>query len=503
MRPQRTPPIVSRRRGFAAVLAMLFLVLFAVMSLGLYSAGTVSTQVSYNDTNTMRSLVAAENGMQFIRYQLDTLDIPYTNPSQSSTALFNAILAQLHTKLDNTHNMAEGPTYASYYNPTTDVTASGANVIYIPGRTGTTTAPVQHWMSLDGVSSFYVTLTQGDGSVVNGTTVPNTSFVVKVVGRYASSTSTPNRAVQLVFNPAENAPDIFNYGVATKSAVSMAGNVTITGTTGHPENGSVLSATTTAHPLSMTGGPSISGNFAYTNTAGTNTFGNGTIAGESPTNSDFHNHVLMLNTSPDFPVIDTTVFKQAVTTWNAPSGSVWTNVVLPPNYSGNINNVTINGILYVMQPNNLTFRGTTTINGAIVVDGAANGSTYATNSMSFAGSVASKSMSSITDSTVLAQLTTAEKGLSGAFLLAPNFSIGFTGNFGTVNGTIVSDKLSFSGNAGGTIKGTIVNLQDSGVSLSGTSDIVIASQGTSNYPSGVYFGNHYTPSAPSYAEVHP
>jgi len=497
MQAQRKGSIRSRRRGFAAVLAMLFLVLFAVMSLGLYSAGTISTQVSYNDANNMKSLMAAENGMQFIRYQLDKLDIPYTNPAQGAQALFNTIVTQLHTKLDNTANMKEGPVYTTYYNPTTGVDAGGNNVIYIPGRTGTPAAPVQHWMSLDADTSFYITLTQGDGHPV-----ANTSLVVKVVGRFGNSTSTPNRAVQLVFNPAENAPDIFNYGVATKSAVSMNGNVTITGITGHPEMGSVLSATGTTHPLTMTGGPSISGNFAYTNAAGSNSFGNGTIAGESPSNSDFANHVLVLSKSPDFPVIDTTVFAQSVTTWNAPSGSVWTNVKIPPNYAGNINNVTINGILYVMQPNNLTFRGTTNINGAIVVDNT-NSGTYTTNSMSFSGSVVSKSMSTITDSTVLAQLTTAEKGLSGAFLLAPNFSVGFSGNFGTVNGTIVSDKLTFSGNAGGTVQGTIVNLQDTAVSLAGTSDIIISSQGTTNYPSGVYFGNHYTPSATSYAEVHP
>ena len=67
----------------------------------------------------------------------------------------------------------------------------------------------------------------------------------------ASVRATPARAVQLTYNPSENAADIFNYGVATKSAVTMNGNVSIQGITGHPEEGSVLSATTGAHPLTI------------------------------------------------------------------------------------------------------------------------------------------------------------------------------------------------------------------------------------------------------------
>src|SRR5439155_19781709 len=139
-----------------------------------------------------------------------------------------------------------------------------------------------------------------------------------VGGRFGNVTSNPDRAVQLTYNPAENNADIFSYGVASKSAVSLSGNVSITGTAGHLDNGSVLSTTVAAHPLTMTGGPSISGNFAYTNAGGGNSYGNGTFAGETPSNSDFHSHVQLLSQAPDFPAIDTTVYKQAVTTWNTP-----------------------------------------------------------------------------------------------------------------------------------------------------------------------------------------
>lgn len=468
---------------------MLFMVLFSVMSLGLYSAATVSTQVSYNDSHNMRSLMAAENGMHFIRYQLYSLDIPYGQWDTQTT--FNMVASQLHTKLDGTTNMRDAVNN-NCYNPSTTIDAGGNNVLYIPGRTGSGSTAVQHWMQLDGTSSCYMTITQS-----------STNLVVKVVGRFGNAASNPDRAVQLTYNPAENNADIFSYGVASKSAVTMNGNVSITGTAGHLDNGSVLSTTAAAVPLSMTGGPSISGDFAYTNTAASNSYGNGTIAGVTPSNADFPNHVKLLNTPPDFPVIDTTVFKQAVTTWNNPpgSGSVYTNVKLPPG-SYTLNNATINGILYVMQPNNIRFGGNTTINGSIVVDNSISG-TYATNVIDFQGGVTSNTMASITNSGVLAELTAAEKALTGAFVLAPNFKVSFGGNFHTVNGTIVADRMSFSGNAQGTIQGTIVNMKDTLVSFSGNNTITIASQGTTNYPAGVYFGSHYKPAPDTYAEVHP
>lgn len=489
MRQVYAQSVSSRRRGFAAVLAMLFMVLFSVMALGLYSAATVSSQVSYNDSHNMRSLTAAESGMHFLRYHLDSLDIPYGQWDTQTT--FNMVASQLHAKLDGTANMRDASDN-NYCNPTTGTNPAGSNVLYIPGRSGTGSTAVQHWMPLDASSSCYITITQA-----------STNLVVKVVGRFGNAASNPDRAIQLTYNPAENNADIFSYGVASKSAVGMNGNVSITGTAGHLDNGSVLSTTAAAVPLNMSGGPSISGDFAYTNTAGRNNYGNGTIAGMTPSNANFSSHVKLLSKAPDFPVIDTTVFKQSVTTWNNPpsSGSVYTNVKLPPgNYS--LNNATINGILYVMQPNNIRFGGNTTINGMIVVDNTTSG-TFATNIINFQGGVTSNTMASITNAGVLAQLTAAEKALTGAFLLAPNFSVTFGGNFRTVNGTIVADQMAFSGNAQGTIQGTIVNMKDSSVTFSGNNTITIASQGTTNYPAGVYFGSHYKPAPDTYAEVHP
>jgi len=39
------------------------------------------------------------------------------------------------------------------------------------------------------------------------------------------------------------------------------------------------------------------------------------------------------------------------------------------------------------------------------------------------------------------------------------------------------------------------------MNVRGTSTIVIESQGTNNYPAGVFFGSHYAPLPHTYAEV--
>jgi hypothetical protein len=81
--------------------------------------------------------------------------------------------------------------------------------------------------------------------------------------------------------------------------------------------------------------------------------------------------------------------------------------------------------------------------------------------------------------------------------------VSFSGNFGTIGGSIIADNLSFSGNAGGTIQGSVVGLADKPLQLQGNSDIIISSTGTTAYPSGVFFDQDYVPLPDTYKEVMP
>jgi hypothetical protein len=96
------------------------------------------------------------------------------------------------------------------------------------------------------------------------------------------------------------------------------------------------------------------------------------------------------------------------------------------------------------------------------------------------------------------------RDLTGSFVLAPNFHATFSNNFSTINGSIIAGKVTMSGNAGGTILGTIVSLEPNApFTLSGNTSITISSTGTTNYPAGVKFSAHYAPLADTYAEFRP
>ena len=172
-------------------------------------------------------------------------------------------------------------------------------------------------------------------------------------------------------------------------------------------------------------------------------------------------------------------------------------MVIPPNTNPTFNgNTTIQGVLLVQAPNVVTFGGNLTVQGVIVSD---NSSTLdlVHNQLKFAGTVNASSVDTLPASFGgLRQLT-------GAFLLANNFAASFSGNFGQINGHVIASQITMGGNATGTIKGSLIGLNDLPMSITGSSDIIIASTGTTNYPTGVTFGSSYAPLPGTYSEVTP
>ena len=456
----------ARRSGMAAVLAMLFLILFSALAVGFYASATMSAQVARNERNIEDALTATDSGFQFIRYQLGIMDIPTTTPNDT---LLSTVATQLGSQLNGTANMNG------------DTVALNNGTISIPGT-------LTHYINLDsaGARRFRADITQS-----------GTSLYVKVTGRCID----PNvaRAVQIQYTTAPRASAIFNYGVASKSAINMQGHVKIMGAT-DPTKGSVLSATGSSIPLSMQGNTSISGDFSYTNSAGSPSFGNGSIAGYSQGSPNFTAHVHSGVAPPQFPSIDTSMYlPYATNTYTTSMGNTLVNTILPPgNYSFS-GGATVQGVLYIQTPANVSFTGNATIQGVIVVQNNPTGSP-SSNSISFGGNVTASGIDTLPAN---ATFPAGERALTGAFLLAPNFSVNFGGDFGTVGGSIVASQFNFSGNAGGTVDGTVINLADTSLNLAGNSDIIIASTGTTNYPTGVNFGNKYVPLPDTYLEVSP
>jgi len=320
------------------------------------------------------------------------------------------------------------------------------------------------------------------------------------------------KAIQIQYQKANDAGAILDYGVASAGTVATAGATYIQGAT-DPTKGSVLSADMTNLTPITIAGKAVSGDVSIVNPSGSITVSGASVGGTNdPTKIPAHLHVGVPN--PTFPWIDTTPFSAYSTNaWALGTGTIGgsntlTNVTIPPNTNPNFTgNTTINGVLNIMSPNVVTFRGNATVNGVIVTD--TSGTYSATqNRLVFGGSVTATALSALptTNPAYNANLVK----LTGSFILAPNYAVSMSGDFGTVGGSIVVGTITMSGNATGTVQGSLIAMHDnsgtgssSSVYLSGSSDIIISSTGTTNYPTGMSFGNDFTPLPGTYTEVTP
>ena len=449
-----------RRHGLASMLAMLYLVLFATMAIGFYSATTISTQISRNERALSLAHTAADGGMQYVRYQLGAMTLDST---VTPSGLMNAVAAALGQRLNGSPNMGG------------HAVQNSNGTIYLPYPGG--------WTTIDGsLSTKFRAKIEQSGE-----------FLVVTVTGAGPAATTLGRAVQLHYQKAPKAGFILDYGVATRGTISTGGSTIIQGQT-DPTKGSVLSTDMTSSTPISVGGSGITGDASVVNPDAAVT--GGPIGGTSdPTQIQTHIHKGV--PAPTFPTIDISVFT-AYATNKYTGGSTLTNCYIPPNTNPKFaGGTTINGVLWVQAPNVVSFRGNCTINGVIVCD---NSGPFdpAHNQLSFSGNVSSTPVSQL-DPATYGNLTT----LTGSFLLAPTFAVSMTGDFGTINGSVVAGQISMTGNAQGVVQGSVIGMTDNPLTLNGHSSITISSTGTSQFPTGMSFGNDYTPLPGTYLEVLP
>jgi hypothetical protein len=135
----------------------------------------------------------------------------------------------------------------------------------------------------------------------------------------------------------------------------------------------------------------------------------------------------------------------------------------------------------------------------VVVENNPSG-TPTTNTLTFVGNTTASAINTLPAN---ATYPAGERALTNSFLLAPNFSVSFSGNFGTIGGSMIADNFSFTGNAGGTINGSIVGLGDKAMSFTGNASISINNPNGAGIPSGAVFNTKYVARSNSYQEVIP
>lgn len=455
----------QRRRGITSTMAMLFLILFSTLALGFFATVTNSVEIARNDQRTAKALLAAESGVQFMRYHLANVDIP-----PASSGAMAALCSDLKARLEGTSNLGAN-----------HVTLDG-NTIYIPGETGA-----------------YITTDSTDNSGFTAViTDHGDNIVCTVTGKSgAVTTYTSTKAVSLDFTRQPIATSVFDYAVASKGRVVMSKGK-LGGVTGVSSDSiaTIMSAKTTSPAMSVSGG-TVGGDINVVGSKSNASVTGGSVGGSS-NNADIianHTHVVA---DPEFPTFDTTVFAgYATATYGGATGGTLKNVRIPrntnPRFTGN---VTIQGILYIESPNTVTFRGNSTLQGFIVFE---NAGTVAQNVIDMSGNFSQGTLPASAEFDPLRTTT-------GIAILAPTTAMTTSGSTDSlVRGNIILGTFANGGSADLQIdQGTLMTLDTSG-SASATFNaktVKFTATGKNNQPSqGVVYDSKYVPVGGSYREL--
>jgi hypothetical protein len=177
------------------MLAMIFLVLFATLSLAFYTCVTISVQIASNERSATRAMTAAESGATFVRYQLESLNLPFgTTPKVGTTMPSNVmqnLASSLANLLDASPNMGGKP-----------VVVSADKKIYLPSSDG--------WITLDAAQGtrFRAIIEQPD----------ETKFDLLVTIRGASQNAKVSRGIRTKY---QRAPGV--YALVGIESITMSG----------------------------------------------------------------------------------------------------------------------------------------------------------------------------------------------------------------------------------------------------------------------------------------
>ena len=453
----------SKRRGSALLISMIFIIVVSALAISMATLSSTNLQIADNQQKADGARASAESGLQITRYWLNRVSVPGTTPSsqrfqQVANSLQHALASSGITNVTAYHN---------------------GSTITIP--TVTLNSAKQQ--------NFSAVITQLDIDTLQ----------LDVTGAYGSLT----RTIRSNYNFGTKSSSVFDFGVASRGPISLTGNVDIEGANVSVEASVYIESFNANLALSIIGNSQIAGDVSIVNPLANVLLqgGKAGIGGETG-QSAINNHVFLGAPPTSFPTPDSSAFRHYATsiidsTTNTSSDATFENIRIVagtnPTFSGH---VILKGITFIEAPNVVTFTGTTDVIGLIVGDGDLNDNS-GTNKIIFQGNVISRPVSELPNE----EKFTGLKDKTGTFLMSPGFALSFGGNFQTVNGVIAGNGVTFFGNAGGTINGSIINYSDETMSLSGNSDLYFNRSGTDTVPAGFLpeIVLQYDPS--SYSEI--
>ena len=295
-----------------------------------------------------------------------------------------------------------------------------------------------------------------------------------------------SRTIQTNFIFGQRPNNVFDFGVATKGPLDLSGNIDMEGSNINIESNAYIE-THQLLALSIIGNSHIAGNVKITNPLANvhlqgGHAGIGGVFGEAATQPPYTEYGYP---QTEFPEMVPSTFEHYVTSTLDPAVNTNSNLTLEniripagrnPTFNGG---VTLRGVIWIEQPNVVTFAGNTTVCAVIVGNG--NPTDYSgTNSVTFSGSLTSLPVSALPQEPQFAGV----RNESGTFFMGPGFKANFQGPFTTVSGAIAANGIEFGGSAGGTIYGSLINYSPNAMSCSGNNDLLFNRSGLTKVPAG-------------------
>ena len=452
----------SKSRGAVLIVSMIFVLIFSALAVSMASVSGINVQIAENQCQADYARACAESGLEVIRYWVNRASI---SGNTSSSERFSQMAASIQSEL--------------YDDSITNISTSCVgSTITIPN------------VSLDSETgqSFSATITQ----------ISDDLLQVDVTGTYGSTT----RTIRAHYQFGTRANTVFDFGVASRGPLSLTGNVELDGANISVESNAYIESEDSILALSIQGNSQIAGNVKIVNPIAAVDLqgGNAGIGGETGQDA-IDNHVEFGVPPSEFPEPTPSIFAAYAT--NIVDANTDTSVDVnltnikivagtDPNFSGQ---ATLKGVVFIETPNVVTFTGNATLTAIIVGDGDWTDDS-GTNRINFSGNVESLPVCELPAEAQFEGL----HDQTGTFIMAPGFHVSFTGNFTSLSGAIAGNGIEFSGNAGGTINGSIINYSNEGVTLIGNSDLQFNRSGIEEVPAGFVaeIVLHYDPT--SYSE---
>ncbi|MDH4203354.1 MAG: pilus assembly PilX N-terminal domain-containing protein [Phycisphaerae bacterium] len=439
----------KKYKGIALIIAMLFVMVFSALSVAMFSMSSGNSLVASNLHRGNEARSSAESGLEVVRYYLAQAEIPGITPQSQ---WFEVLQSQL---------MGGGLPSGMY-----------ASLVEDGGVTTGITIGSSQSVTLGSNQSFAAEVSNSDDRI-NILVIGNAGDVErKIQGSF-------------IYGEKPEPYSVFDFGVATKGPLSLSGNILLEGVNISVESDVYIESMEYNQTLEIIGNSQIAGDVKVVNPEGYVTLqgGQAGIGGETGVDA-INNHVQIGAPQTQFPIPNTSYFEQyvngitidsstdlsTITTLNNVRIAAGTN----PSFTSDVQ---INGVLYVEQPNTVSFAGNVNITGIIVGDGDYTDNSRS-NQITFNGTVSSSSVATLPES--FGDL----RDDTGTFIMAPGFAVSMGGNFGTLNGCIAANGVDFFGNAGGVIGGSVLNYSDQPMELSGNSDLFFNRTGNTEIPNG-------------------